>query len=134
MFKYNREYEFVYKVNEYEYWWNIRNTKITKISHNKPDVVIWNHNEKLYSIIEFSCPADANISQKIDEKLNTYGSLLRNLQILYPEDKFEMMPIEVGALDYVPKCLTKHLCQLGFNTIGIRKNVKYQCFWYSENM
>ena len=124
MFKYNREYEFVYKVNEYEYWWNIKNKKITKISHNKPDVVIWNHNEKLYSIIEFSCPADANISQKIDEKLNTYGSLLRNLQILYPEDKFEMMPIEVGALAYVPKCLTKHLCQLGFNTIEIRKIIR----------
>ena len=88
---------------------------ITKITHNKPDVVIWNHNEKLCSIIEFSCLADINISRKIDEKMNTYGPLLRNLQILYPEYKFEMIPIVVGALVYVPKCLTQYLSQLGFH-------------------
>ena len=52
-FKDNREYEFVYKVNEYKYWWNMSIKTITKIPHNKPDVVIWNHNEKLCSIIEF---------------------------------------------------------------------------------
>ena len=87
---------------------------LTKMLHNKPDVVIWKQNE-------FSCPADVNISRKIDEKRKTYGSLLINLQSLCPEEKFEYMPIEVGALGYVPKCLTRYLCQLGFNTIQIRK-------------
>ena len=72
-------------------------------------------------IIEFSCPADVNISRKIDQKMNTYGLLLINLQSLCPEEKFEYMSIEVGALGYVPKCLTRYLCQLGFNTIQIRK-------------
>ena len=61
-FKDNREYKFVYKVNEYEYWCNISINTITKIPHNKPDVVIWNHNEKLCCIIKFSCHADINIS------------------------------------------------------------------------
>ena len=88
---------------------------------NKPDVVIWKHNEKLCSIIEFNCPADTNISRKTDEKLNSYGPLLRNLQILYPDYKLEMRPIVFGALGYVPKCLTQYLCQLGFNNIEIRK-------------
>ena len=111
----------MYKVNEYEYWWNISRKTLTKIPHNKPDIVIWKQNEKLCSIIEFSCPADVNISRKIDEKMNTHGSLLINLQSLCPEEKFEYMPIEVGALGYVPKCLTRYLCQLGFNTIQIRK-------------
>ena len=87
---------------------------LTKMLHNKPDVVIWKQNE-------FSCPADVNILRKIDEKMKTYGSLLINLQSLCPEEKFEYMPIEVGALGYVPKCLTRYLCQLGFNTIQIRK-------------
>ena len=123
-FKDNREYEFVYKVNEYECWWNISIKTITKIPHNKTDVVIWNHNEKLCSTIEFSCPADISISRKIDENMNTYGPLLRNLQILYPEYKFEMILIVVGALGYVPKFLTQCLCQLGFNTIEIRKIIR----------
>ena len=114
----------MYKVNEHEYWWKISVKTITKIQHNKPDVVIWNHNEKLCSIIEFSCPADINISKKINEKMNSYGPLLRNLQILYPEYKFEMIPIVVGALGYVLNCLTQYLSQLGFNNIKIRKIIR----------
>ena len=69
-------------------------------------MLIWNHNEKLCSIIKFNCPAVINIPRKINEKMNTYGLLLRNLQILYPEYKFEMIPVVVGALGYVPECLT----------------------------
>ena len=83
--------------------------------------MIWNYNEKLCSVIAFSCPADINISRKIDENMNTCGPLLR---ILYPEYKFEMIAIVVGALDYVPKCLTQYLRQLGFNTIELRKTVR----------
>ena len=121
-FKYNREFVRIRgKSGTYRHWWNISTKTLSKIPHNKPDVVIWNHNEKLCSIIEFSCPADVNISRKINEKMNTYGSLLRNLQTLCTEEKFEYMSIVVGALGYVPKCLTKYLCQLGFNTIEIRK-------------
>ena len=69
-------------------------------------MLIWNHNEKLCSIIKFNCPAVINIPRKINEKMNNYGPLLRNLQILYPEYKFEMIPVVVGAPGYVPKCLT----------------------------
>ena len=54
--------------------------------------------------------------------MNIYGPLLRTLQILYPEYKFQMMPIVVGALGYVLKCLTQYLSQLGFNNIEIKKN------------
>ena len=104
-FKDNRECEFVYKVNELEYWWNISTKTITKISHNKPNVVLWNHNEKLCSIIEFICPADINFSRKIDEKMNAYCLHLRILQILYTEYKFEAIPIVVGAIGSVTKSL-----------------------------
>ena len=114
----------MYKVSEHKYWWKISIKTITKIQHNKPDVVIWNHNEKLCSIIEFSCSADINISKKINEKMNSYGPLLRNLQILYPEYKFEMIPIVVVALGYILKCLTQYLSQLGFNNIKIRKIIR----------
>ena len=123
-FKDNRENEFVQKDNEYEYWWNISIKAISKIPHNKPDVVIWNQNEKLCTIIEFSCPAGIIVLRKIDQKMNIYCPLLRNLQILYPEYKFDMIPIVVGALGYVPKCLTQYLCQLGINIIKIRKIIR----------
>ena len=54
--------------------------------------------------------------------MNTYDPLLRNLQILYPEYEFEMIPIVVGALGYAPKCLTQYLSQL--STIEIRKIIR----------
>ena len=79
---------------------------------------------KLCNVIAFSCPADINISRKINENMNAYAPLLRNLQILYPEYKFEMIPTVVGALGYVPKCLTQYLRQLGFNTIELRKIIR----------
>ena len=114
----------MYKDNEYEYWWNVSLKTITELPHNKPDVVIWNYNEKPCIIIAFSCPADINISRKIDENMNTYGPLLRNLQSLYPEYKLEMIPIVIGALGYVPNCLTQYLRQLGFNIIELRKIIR----------
>ena len=83
-FKDNREYKFMYKANKYEYWWSISIKTITKIPHNKPDVVIWNQNEKLCSIIKFSSPADINISRKINEKNKYLWSIVKKLTNFIP--------------------------------------------------
>ena len=34
---------------------------------------------------------------------------------MYPQYKFKMIPIIVGALGYIPKCLTSDLQDLGFD-------------------
>ena len=62
-FKEIRESEFVYKIDNLEYWWNISIKTATKVPHNKPDLVIWNTQEKIHTIAEFSCPADGYISK-----------------------------------------------------------------------
>ena len=56
------EYEFVKKIGDKEYWWNISIKTATKIPHNKTELVIWDKAKKLYSIVEFSSPADINIT------------------------------------------------------------------------
>ena len=56
-----------------------------------------------------------NIMKKAKEKLDNYAALLRNLQMLYKGYKFEMVPIIVGALGYVPKELKTNLEKLNFN-------------------
>ena len=35
-----------------------------------------------------------------------------------------MIPIVVGALGFVPKCLTQYLSRLGFNNIEITKIIR----------
>ena len=34
---------------------------------------------------------------------------------MHPQYKFNMIPIIVGALGYIPKCLTSYLQDLGFD-------------------
>ena len=107
----------IYNTNDKEYWWDTPITTATKIKHNKPDLVIWNKTEKICTIIEFSCPADINISKKIAEKTDNYGPLIRNLQIMYPQYRFMFVPIIVGAFGWVPKSLKDELQCLGINDI-----------------
>ena len=109
------EYEFIEKHGDYEYWWNVPIRTSTKLAHNKPDILIWNKAEKTCAVVEISCPADMNITKKAKEKLDDYVALLRNLQMLYQGYKFEMVPIIVGALGYVPKELKTNLEKLNFN-------------------
>ena len=103
-------------------------TYITKITNlvetpNKDYHQIWDKLKKVCTIIEISCPSDVNISSKIQEKLNNYAALLRNMQILYRDYRFEFLPIIVGALGYIPKCLFKYMEDLGFQKNEAKKHI-----------
>ena len=65
-----------YKGNEFidkdcgtEYWWNVAIKTAVKVLHNRPDLVIWDIENKNGHIIEFSCPADVNVTKKAAEEL-----------------------------------------------------------------
>ena len=90
------------------------------MAHNKPDILIWNTEKKTCTVVEISCPADVNITKKSKEKLDNYAALLRNLQMLYHEYKFEMVPIIIGELGYVPNDLKANLEKLNFNDNEIK--------------
>ena len=64
-----------------------------------------------------SCSAVVNKAKKVEEKLNNYGPLIRSLHIMYPDYKFQILPIAIGALRYVPKFLEMYVNQPGFNKI-----------------
>ena len=107
----------IYNTNDKEYWWDTPITTATKLKHNKPDLVIWNKTEKICIIIEFSCPADINISKKIAKNTDTYGLLIWNLQVMYPQYRFMFIPIIVGAFGCVPKSLKNEQQCLRINDI-----------------
>ena len=58
--------EFICTEHPRECWWNISIKTATRIPHNQSDLVIWNKETKLSSIIEFSCPLDTNIGKKVN--------------------------------------------------------------------
>ncbi|CAI9717273.1 Hypothetical predicted protein [Octopus vulgaris] len=51
-----------------KYWWNIPKKTSVKCKHSKPDIGVWEKQEKVLTAIEISCPVDGNISLKIKEK------------------------------------------------------------------
>ena len=129
-FKHQQDPEYVYKIKDCEFWWNIPVKTAAKLKHNKPDVVAWVTAGKICKITEISCPADVNVTKKVEEKLNNYGPLISNLQIMYPHYKFQMVPIVIGALGYVPKYLEMYIHQFGFNKIETEKLVRKSiCIW-----
>ena len=95
-------------------------SKPLQLTHNKPDILIWNKSTKTCAVVEISCPADINIMKKIKEKLENYATLLRNLQMLYHDYKFEVVPIIIGAPGYVPKDLKTNLEKLNCNEKEIK--------------
>ena len=96
--------EYIYRKHPREYWWNISITTATKKPHNKPDLVTWNKETKVCMIIEFSYPLATNIGGRVSKKLETNGPLVQNLQILYPNYKYEIAPII-----RITPCLFLHL-------------------------
>ena len=123
-FKHQQDPEYVYKVKDCEFWWNLSIKTATKLKHNKPDIVAWDMARKICKIIEIICPADVNITKKIEEKLSNYGPLIRYLHIMYPQNKFQMLPIVIGALGFVSKCLDMYIHQLGFYKTETEKLVQ----------
>ena len=77
--------------------------------------MIWEQEAKIRSIIKFTCPLDININRKVNQKLENFSSLAHNLQIMYPEYKFQVALIVIGAMGYVPKCLINYVKIIGFN-------------------
>ena len=83
--RFRNENEFIEKIGDYEFWWNVPIKASTKLPHNKPDILIWNKKTKTCSAIEISYPADVNITRKTNEKLQKYAPLLRNLLMMYSD-------------------------------------------------
>ena len=56
-------------------------------------MVIRNHKDHQYTITEFSCPTDINIGKEIKERIDNYGPLIRNLQMMYKNFDFKFILI-----------------------------------------
>ena len=91
------------------------------LPHNKSDLLLWDCDEKICQVIEFSCPADINVSRKVEEKVAAYGPLIRNLQIMYKDYHFKMLPVVVGALGTIPNATKESLKEMKFSKTEINK-------------
>ena len=116
--------ELIEVTEEKVFWWNVKVKTTTNVKNNQPDLIIWDLNSKECQVVAFSCPGHINVIQKIQEKENTYDSLLRNLQILHPEYSYQFTPIIIRALGSIPCNLKDNLKCLGFSEKEVNKQIK----------
>ena len=66
------------------------------IQANRPNIVVKNHNDKIYFLIDMSVPSDTNVSLKIFEKLSKYTDLeIEVTEMWYL--KTTALPVVIGA-------------------------------------
>ena len=119
--------EFIHSKGNIEYWWNLSIKTAIKTKNNKPNLIIWNNEVKTCQVVEFSCPADINVFKKVSEKETMYGPLIRSMQLLYLDYKFEFIPIIVGALGSITTSLLQTVLQIDIAlrvTMLVRKEKK----------
>ena len=63
-----------------EIWWDYQSTAITKLTHNRPDIVIWNTGKRECIIFYVCVPLDTNVERREETKVDNYIPLVDQLQ------------------------------------------------------
>ena len=112
------------KNDKAEIWWDEKITMPVAVPHNKPDIVVWDLAKKTCAVIDISVPLDINVNRKCQEKRNAYAKLVSELQRVYREYKYRIVPVVVGALGAVPEELPKALQELGMKNKWIMRRIQ----------
>ena len=107
----------VTKTSTKEIWWN-QHIHTTKKKYNQSDIVVWEQQRKLCTIVELSVPLDFNVSSCQTSKVGNYVPLVSELHQMY-----QIVPIIIGALG-LPKSLPEYLIKLNIDLCNstIRRN------------
>ena len=73
------------------------------IQHNRPDIIVYNKEQKEITLI--AVPAPANIQKKEKEKIEKYLPLSEDMKETWQAKIVKTIPIVVGATGEVPKDL-----------------------------
>ena len=101
-------------------YWDLQWKAPVSVVYNRPDVVVVDRKEKLWTIIDFSVPLDHNIVKKQHWKFEKYQKLAAEFQKMH-KIKTKLIPIVVGALGTIPERLPGYLNELGLPDGGLQK-------------
>ena len=98
-----------------EVWWDRKIGVQPPIESNRPDIVVWNLQNRKCLIIDICIPMDVNVAREEKVKTDKYILLASRLQRLYPDFSYQVVPIVVGSTGYISKKLPTYLEQCGFD-------------------
>lgn len=97
----------------YKLYWDAPLVTDRGVKHNKPDITLFDNENKTCMIIEFTIPADDNILKAYTEKSIKYGDLAFQLKELYNLKTISILPMIISVNGLVEAHLlenTKRLC------------------------
>ena len=111
----------VTKIGDTEIWWDHAISTATKIPHNRPDVVIWNKENKTCQVIDICFPLDTNVQLRHGTKRDNYVPLIDQLRRIYPGYTYRIIPIIIGALGTIPRQLSDNLKEIGLSAEACKR-------------
>ena len=100
----------------YEVLWDQKVSTPTAFEANRPDLILIDHVDKKWKIIDFAVPFDRNVLAKEEEKVTKYKDLAAEVCRMNSV-KVEVVPIVVGALGVVTKHLIGWLKKIGVGDV-----------------
>ena len=78
--------------------WDFRIQTDQQLNHNQADIVLHDKEKNECKIIDDSCPFDASVIDREEEKKGKYEDLRREVAKLWRVRKVVIIPIVIGAL------------------------------------
>lgn len=97
----------------YKLYWDFALVTDRAVMHNRPDITLFDAESKICMLIEFTIPADDNITKAYTEKMTKYGDLAFQLRELYELKTASILPMIMSVNGLVETHLlenTKRLC------------------------
>ena len=79
------------------------------VEANRPDIVVLEKTSRKCLLFDIACPFDTRVANKEKEKIEKYQDLRRELQRIWKFSDVKIIPVIIGALGTLPKCLPRVL-------------------------
>ena len=97
-------------------WYEMRIETDRKVPNNHPDIVVIDKKDKMWYIVDPTCPMDENVKKGEEKKESKYIALATEIRRMH-HVKTTIVPISIGALGTVPKKLKESFEILGIPDI-----------------
>ncbi|XP_044749728.1 uncharacterized protein LOC123310330 [Coccinella septempunctata] len=85
------------------------------VAHNRPDVVIFDTTRASCLLLDFTIPADENLSKAYTEKITKYADLAFQLRELHKLESISVMPLVMSVNGLVEQHLVGNTEKLGLD-------------------
>ena len=112
------------KLGSTEIWWDKPTAATSKIPHNRLDMVVWDAGNKTSKITDVCVPLDSNLGLREKTKHDNYIPFVDQLQKLYLNFKYQVIPVVDGTLGTLSTSIKENLKKIGIKEENIQPTIE----------